>query len=85
MPAGVLRVCPAGPPICDYAALQAAVDAANPGDEIRVAAGAYIGVTARGGITQTVYISKTVTVRGDYTTANWTPPDPLACLTILDA
>ncbi|HEY54072.1 MAG TPA: hypothetical protein G4N94_11505 [Caldilineae bacterium] len=68
-----------------YANVQAAVDAADPGDEIKVAQGAYAGVSARAGVTQTVYISKTVTIRGGYTTANWTTPDPVAHPTILDA
>lgn len=65
--------------------IQRAVDVAQPGDEIRVAASAYVGVSARAGITQTVYISKTVTIRGGYTTANWTTPDPTANPTTLDA
>jgi len=38
-PAGELRVCPAGPPTCDYVTVQAAVDAASPGDVIKVATG----------------------------------------------
>jgi hypothetical protein len=55
------------------------------GEEIRVAAGDYTGVQARGGITQVVYISKTLTTRGGYTATNWTTPDPDANLTTLDA
>jgi len=65
--------------------IQRAVDVAQPGDEIRVAASTYVGVSARAGVTQTVYISKTVTIRGGYTTANWTTPDPTANPTTLDA
>jgi len=61
------------------------VDAASADDEIRVAAGTYAGVSARAGVTQTVYISKTVTIRGGYTTANWTRPNPAANPTTLDA
>jgi hypothetical protein len=68
-----------------YATVQAAVDAASTGDEIRVAAGTYTGVGARAGVTQMVYISKTVTIRGGYSTSNWTTPDPTANLTTLDA
>jgi len=40
--------------------VQAAVDAASEGDVIKVAAGAYTGVSARAGVTQTVYVSKGV-------------------------
>ena len=67
--------------------VQYAVDQAGVGDEVRVAAGTYTGVTARGGATQVVYISKTVTVRGGYTTTNGFagPPDPVANPTTLDA
>jgi hypothetical protein len=65
--------------------IQRAVDVAQPGDEIRVAAGVYAGVSARAWISQTVYISKTVAIRGGYTTASWTMPDPTANPTTLDA
>ena len=68
-----------------YAGVQAAVDAAVTGDEIRVAAGTYTGVQTRAGVTQHVYISKTVTLRGGYTTANWTIPNPTINPTTLDA
>jgi hypothetical protein len=84
-PAAELHVCPGGPPTCDYATVQAAVDAANPGDVIKVATGVYSGVQARAGITQVAYISKTVTVRGGYTSANWGTPDPEGNPATLDA
>jgi hypothetical protein len=67
--------------------VQAAVDAASGGEEIRVAGGIYRGVRQRKGITQAVYISKTVVVRGGYTTTDGFagPPDPVANPTTLDA
>jgi parallel beta-helix repeat protein len=67
------------------ATIQHAVDEADPGDEIRVATGIYTGVQARAGITQVVYISKAVTIRGGYTTTNWTTPCPMTQPTTLDA
>lgn len=92
-PAAELHVCAT----CPYTTIQAAVDAANDGDVIKVAAGAYTGVSARpvapgypdappgGIITQVVYISKSVTIRGGYTTAFTEPPDPDANATFLNA
>ncbi len=83
--AGGHTVCPAGPPDCDFSTPQEAVDAAAPGDELRVAAGVYTGVSARGGVTQALYLSKTVTIRGGYTLTDWLTADPLAHPTTLDA
>ena len=67
------------------ATVQHAVDMAAPGDEVHVAAGTYTDVQARDGITQMVYISKTATIRGGYTTTNWATFDPSANPTTLDA
>jgi uncharacterized repeat protein (TIGR01451 family) len=67
------------------ATVQHAVDVAGFGDEIRLATGVYTGVQARAGITQVVYISETVTVRGGYTTTNWAIPYPITQPTTLDA
>jgi uncharacterized repeat protein (TIGR01451 family) len=90
-------VCPEGPPTCDYTIIQDAVDAAGEGDLVKVARGDYSDVHGRlpppgyldpppgGIITQVVYISKTITIRGGYTTDFTEPPDPEANLTILDA
>jgi hypothetical protein len=88
--AASLHVCPSG---CTYSSIQAAADAASDGDVIKVATGTYTDVHARaradivmtGVITQVVYISKSVTIRGGYTTAFTDPPDPVANPTTLDA
>jgi parallel beta-helix repeat protein len=68
-----------------HADVQTAVDAAANGDEIRVAAGTYAGVSARSSVTQVVYLSKAITIRGGYTTTNWTIANPTANPTTLDA
>ncbi|MFO7742862.1 MAG: FG-GAP-like repeat-containing protein, partial [Anaerolineae bacterium] len=69
----------------DYYTVQAAVDAStDPGDVVKVA-GTCSGVWARGGLTQTLYLSQTLIVQGGYTTTNWTTADPAAYPTTLDA
>jgi parallel beta-helix repeat protein len=75
-----------GVPLPCYTTPQSAVDAADdPEDVIKVAAGTYTGVNHYGGLAQVVYVSKTVTVRGGYTTTNWTASNPDANHTTLDA
>jgi hypothetical protein len=84
MASNVITVCTSGG--CDYMSIQAAVDAANPGDVIKVAAGWYFDTHQRAGITQVVYISKSVTIRGGYLAPSFTdPPNPDLNLTILAA
>jgi fibronectin-binding autotransporter adhesin len=69
----------------DYGQVQAAVDASTqPADVVKVA-GYCPGVQSRMGISQTVYISKSLTARGGYTTTNWTTSNPVANPTVLDA
>ncbi len=81
-----------------YTSVQAAVDAVDdPNDLIKVAAGTYSGVQGRpapggypnppgsGLITQVVYISKSLTLRGGYTTTDWTTSNPISYPTTLDA
>jgi hypothetical protein len=74
-----------GVPIPCHTTIQEAVDAAVSGDEILIVAGTYTGVSARAGVTQVVYISKAITIRGGYTTTNWTTPYPITQPTTLDA
>jgi uncharacterized repeat protein (TIGR01451 family) len=76
-----------------YYPVQAAVDAAQPGDVVKVA-GACSGATARlapagypyaASISQTVFISKDLTLRGGYTLTDWVRADPAGHPTTLDA
>lgn len=90
--AGVIRVATTGEdiPLCGTEedpcrTVQYAVDQALPGDEIRVAAGTYTDMDNLGDLRQIVYLEKSLTIRGGYTTANWTTPDPGANPTTLDA
>ena len=68
----------------DAQALQQAVDRAAPGNTVRVA-GTCAGVTSRVGTTQTLYISKTLTISGGYSNSDWLTSDPLTRPTLLDA
>lgn len=73
------------------ATIQHAVDEADAGDEVRVATGVYTDVHLRPSIdstsvvTQVAYISKTLTVRGGYTTTDWSTSSPISYPTTLDA
>lgn len=96
---GIVRVATTGSdaPGCGGAAnpcrtIQYAVDAAQPGEEIRVATGIYTGVQSIPSLntdiltaTQLVAINKSLRVRGGYPDGNWTAPDPTAYPTTLDA
>jgi parallel beta-helix repeat protein len=80
--AASFTVCATG---CDYSVIQDAVDAASNGDVIKVAAGTYDDVNNHSGLAQVVYVNKSVTIQGGYTTAFTEPPDPVANPTTLDA
>jgi len=71
-------------PTVTYTVVQAAVDAASPGDVVQVA-GYCTGVSERADLTQSVYLNKEITLRGGYNRADWSVCDPLAHPTILDA
>ena len=69
-----------------YTDLQAAVDAAVPGDTLETS-GYCPGVSVREGLTQTLFISDTLTINGDLLpdfTVPLTPTDPNRVLTVLD-
>ena len=65
--------------------IQQAITNTATGDEIRVAAGTYNQVNTLGTYPQVVYLNKSVTLMGGFTTANWVTPDPVANPTIIDA
>ncbi len=76
-----------------YSTIQQAVDESNPFDSIKVAGGTYDDlnvrprndITTTGFVTQVVYITKSLTIQGGYTTENWNTPNPQANPTTLDA
>jgi len=69
----------------DYDTVQSAVDASAHVTDVVKVAGYCAGINDHGGLRQVVYISKTLTLRGGYTTTNWIEPDPAANPTTLDA
>ncbi len=71
-------------PTTTYGTVQAAIDAANNGDTVKVA-GICTRMVQRDGVTQIGYINKNITLRGGYMTTNWTVSDPVANPTTLDA
>ena len=68
-----------------YTTVQDAVDAVDdPADEVWVATGTYTGVNTHGGLSQMVYISKSLTLRGGYS-ADFSAWDPDTYTTTLNA
>lgn len=63
--------------------VQFAVDQALAGDELRVATGVYSDMPD--GQSQMVFLDKSITIRGGYTTDDWTTSDPETNPTTLDA
>ena len=69
-----------------YATVQSAVDAAETGDEIRIAEGVYTEINHYSGLAQSVvYLSKTVTLCGGYCVEDKGHLMPLSHPAILDA
>lgn len=64
--------------------VQDAIDVAAVNAVVKVA-GTCVGVQMRGGLTQTAYISRSLTLQGGYTSTNWTISDPATYTTTLDA
>ncbi|MCP4540748.1 MAG: tandem-95 repeat protein [Chloroflexi bacterium] len=82
--ASVITVCKPSAGPCDYATVQNAVDAAATGDIVKVAQGVYNDVQFPNVV---VYIYKTLSLRGGYTTtgvAAWMISDPDKYPTVLD-
>jgi hypothetical protein len=74
-----------GVPSPCYTEVQSAVDAVDdPGDVVQIAQGTYTDVHARGGYTQAVYVSRTLTLRGGYA-PDFGAWDPALYPTVLDA
>jgi hypothetical protein len=67
----------------DFMTIQAAVDAAQPGDVIKVAAATYTESKIISGTPYNLYITKTVVIRGGYTCANFVNQNPTANVTTI--
>ena len=71
-----------------YGSIQLAINLSNPGDKLYVAGtctGVNLAVDGGQAISQTVFLTKSLTIQGGYTTTNWITPDPAVYTTTLDA
>jgi hypothetical protein len=75
------HVCQSGG--ADFTTIQAAVDAAQPGDVIKVAASTYTEAKLVGATQYNLYLDKTVSILGGYTCADFTKQSSAANLTII--
>ncbi|MBN2002843.1 MAG: hypothetical protein JXA21_05760 [Anaerolineae bacterium] len=69
----------------EYGNIQAAVDASSHYTDVVKVAGYCTGISYRMGTSQTVYLSKTLTIQGGYTLTNWITPDSEINPTFIDA
>jgi uncharacterized repeat protein (TIGR01451 family) len=67
-----------------YSSIQGAVGAATDGDTIKIAAGTYSDVNSLDNGSQVVYLSKSLTLLGGFTTSDWENADPIANRVIID-
>jgi len=70
--------------VCPYTSVQEAVIDIPPGGAVKVAQGVYNDVHDIDGHAQVVYITKALTLRGGYTTTDWTISRPDVYRTVLD-
>jgi len=75
------RVCQTGG--ADFTTIQAAVDAAQPGDVIKVAAATYTEAKLVSGTQYNLYLTKTVSILGGYTCADFNTQNPSANVTTI--
>jgi len=75
------RVCKSGG--ADFTTIQAAVDAAQPGDVIKVAAATYTEAKLVTGTPFNLYITKNIIIRGGYTCADFINQNPSANVTTI--
>ena len=75
------HVCQSGG--ADFTTIQAAVDNAQPGDIIKVAAATYIESKMVSGTPYNLYITKTLSILGGYTCADFTNQNPFANATTI--